>query len=81
MQMQQLFGLDEDASSLSTASDVQSHDDFLLESFDAVAPLGDLAASAETSLVSSTLQSNNASPSITQNVSDAETALFDLAVS
>ncbi len=75
----QLFGLDEDASSVSTASDVQSHDDFLLESFDAVAPLGDLAASAETSLVSSTLQSNNASPSITQNVSNAETALFDLA--
>ena len=58
---------------------MQSHDDFLLESFDAVAPLGDLAASAETSLVSSTLQSNNASPSITQNVSNAETALFDLA--
>ena len=75
----QLFGLDEDASSVSTTSDVQSHDDFLLESFDAVAPLGDLAASAETSLVSSTLQSNNASPSITQNVSNAETALFDLA--
>ncbi|MDM1737330.1 DNA polymerase III subunit gamma/tau [Acinetobacter towneri] len=75
----QLFGLDEDASSVSTTSDVQSHDDFLLESFDAVAPLGDLAASAETSLVSSTLQSNHASPSITQNVSNAETALFDLA--
>ncbi|BFM35162.1 DNA polymerase III subunit gamma/tau [Acinetobacter towneri] len=75
----QLFGLDEDASSVSTTSDVQSHDDFLLESFDAVAPLGDLAESAETSLVSSTLQSNNASPSITQNVSNAETALFDLA--
>ncbi|WP_180051731.1 DNA polymerase III subunit gamma/tau [Acinetobacter sp. YH12099] len=75
----QLFGLDEDASSVSTTSDVQSHDDFLLESFDAVAPLGDLAASVETSLVSSTLQSNNASPSITQNVSNAETALFDLA--
>ncbi|MDM1282000.1 MULTISPECIES: DNA polymerase III subunit gamma/tau [Acinetobacter] len=75
----QLFGLDEDASSVSTTSDVQSHDDFLLESFDAVAPLGDLAASAETLLVSSTLQSNNASPSITQNVSNAETALFDLA--
>lgn len=75
----QLFGLDEDASSVSTTSDVQSHDDFLLESFDAVAPLGDLAASAETSLVSSTLQSNNASPSITQNVSNAETTLFDLA--
>ncbi|HHW53569.1 MAG TPA: DNA polymerase III subunit gamma/tau [Acinetobacter towneri] len=75
----QLFCLDEDASSVSTTSDVQSHDDFLLESFDAVAPLGDLAASAETSLVSSTLQSNNASPSITQNVSNAETALFDLA--
>ncbi|MCO8053086.1 DNA polymerase III subunit gamma/tau [Acinetobacter towneri] len=75
----QLFGLDEDASSVSTTSDVQSHDDFLLESFDAVAPLGDLAASAETSLVSSTPQSNNASPSITQNVSNAETALFDLA--
>ena len=75
----QLFGLDEDASSVSTTSDVQSHDDFLLESFDAVAPLGDLAASAETSLVSSTLQSKNASPSITQNVSNAETALFDLA--
>lgn len=75
----QLFGLDDDTTSLSTASDVQSHDDFLLESFDAVAPLGDLAASAETSLVSSTLQSNNASPSITQNVSNAETALFDLA--
>ncbi len=35
----QLFGLDEDASSVSTTSDVQSHDDFLLESFDAVAPL------------------------------------------
>ena len=75
----QLFGLDEDASSVSTTSDVQSHDDFFLESFDAVAPLDDLAASAETSLVSSTLQSNNASPSITQNVSNAETALFDLA--
>ncbi|MCO8048169.1 DNA polymerase III subunit gamma/tau [Acinetobacter towneri] len=75
----QLFGLDDDTTSLSTASDVQSHDDFLLESFDAVAPLDDHAASAETSPVSATPQSNNASPSISQNVSDAETALFDLA--
>ncbi|MEX5380701.1 DNA polymerase III subunit gamma/tau [Acinetobacter towneri] len=75
----QLFGLDDDTTSLSTASDVQSHDDFLLESFDAVAPLDDHAASAETSPVSATPQSNNASPSITQNVSNAETALFDLA--
>ncbi|TCB20093.1 DNA polymerase III subunit gamma/tau [Acinetobacter sp. ANC 5045] len=75
-----LFGLDSEAENNTVAAtNTPNQDDFLLESFDAVAPLGDLAASAETSLVSSTLQSNNASPSITQNVSNAETALFDLA--
>lgn len=75
----QLFGLDEETASLSAATDVQSHDDFFLESFDAVAPLDDLAASAETFPVSSTPQSNDASSLVTPNVNDAETALFDLA--
>ncbi|MDO5542702.1 MAG: DNA polymerase III subunit gamma/tau [Acinetobacter sp.] len=76
----QLFGLDnDDTTSLSAASDVKSHDDFLLESFDAVAPLDDHAASAETSPISPTLQSNDVSSPLAQSVSDAETALFDLA--
>ena len=76
----QLFGLDnDDTTSLSAASDVKSHDEFLLESFDAVAPLDDLAASAETSPISPTLQSNDVSSPLAQSVSDAETALFDLA--
>lgn len=75
----QLFGLDEETASLSAATDVQSHDDFFLESFDAVAPLDDLAASAETLPVSSTLQLNDASSLVTPNANDAESALFDLA--
>lgn len=75
----QLFGLDEETASLSAATDVQSHDDFFLESFDAVAPLDDLAASAETLPVSSSLQLNDASSLVTPNANDAESALFDLA--
>ncbi|MDV2454812.1 DNA polymerase III subunit gamma/tau [Acinetobacter towneri] len=75
----QLFGLDDNTALASTASDVQSHDEFLLESFDAVAPLDDLAASAETLPVSSTLQSNDVSSPLAQSVSDAESTLFDLA--
>ena len=75
----QLFGLDDNTALASTASDVHSHDEFLLESFDAVAPLGDLAASAETLPVSSTLQLNDASSLVTPNANDAESALFDLA--
>ncbi len=74
-----MFGLDEETASLSAATDVQSHDDFFLESFDAVAPLDDLAASAETLPVSSTLQLNDASSLVTPNANDAESALFDLA--
>ena len=74
----QLFGLDEETASLSAATDVQSHDDFLLESFDAVAPLDNFAESAETSPVAPALQLNDAAPAITSSVSDAESALFDL---
>ncbi len=74
----QLFGLDEETASLSAATDVQSHDEFLLESFDAVAPLDNFAESAETSPVAPALQLNDAAPAITSSVSDAESALFDL---
>ncbi|UIZ56463.1 DNA polymerase III subunit gamma/tau [Acinetobacter sp. SCLZS86] len=75
----QLFGLDDNTALASTASDVHSHDEFLLESFDAVAPLDDLAASAETLPVSSSLQLNDASSPLAQSANDAESALFDLA--